>query len=365
MDTFVESSWYFERYCSPHCHDAMFDKAAVDYWMPVDQYIGGVEHAILHLLYSRYFTRVLHDADLVQFKEPFTRLLTQGMVCKETMTCPEHGFLFPEQARETDGGLACTICDQPVTLGRVEKMSKSKRNVVDPNILLDQYGADTTRLFCLFAAPPERDLEWSDQGVDGSARFLNRVWRLAHTWHSRIAATKPYDGAPDQLNGGLRDLYKKSHQVIYKVTRDIEERFHFNTAISAVMELVNQMYTVEDDGQVQSAEVMRHALESALLLLSPIVPHFTEEIWHSLGYDVSILLSPWPEHRADALVRDEATIVVQVNGKLRSRFTAAVDADKDVLKQTALADEKVQKFVGGKTVRKVIVIPNKLVNIVL
>jgi leucyl-tRNA synthetase len=366
MDTFVESSWYFERYCSPHCNDAMFDREAVDYWMPVDQYIGGVEHAILHLLYSRYFTRVLHDIGMVEFKEPFTRLLTQGMVCKETMTCPQHGFLFPEQAKEGAGGVQCALCGRPVTLGRVEKMSKSKRNVVDPNILLDQYGADTTRLFCLFAAPPERDLEWSEQGVEGSARFLNRVWRLAYGWHLRIAKQEPFEGAPDELEGPLRDLYKKTHQVIQKVTNDIEDRFHFNTAISAVMELVNQMYGIEEGSQrPHTAGVMRHALESAVLLLSPIVPHFAEEIWHLLGKQQSILLADWPLHRQDALVKDEVTIVVQVNGKLRGRFNVGVDTDQDVLKQTALEDERVQGFIAGKTIRKVIVVPNKLVNIVV
>jgi leucyl-tRNA synthetase len=365
MDTFVESSWYFERYCSPQCDHAMFDKAAVAYWMPVDQYIGGVEHAILHLLYSRYFTRVLHDADLVAFKEPFTRLLTQGMVCKETMTCAEHGFLFPEQVREDGGGLACALCGRAVIQGRVEKMSKSKRNVVDPNTLLNQYGADTTRLFCLFAAPPERDLEWSDQGVEGSARFLNRVWRLVYDWHAHLDGVASYEGAPDRLEGDLRELYKKTHSVIDKVTRDIEDRFHFNTAISAVMELVNQMYAFDGKKTPPVAAVVRHALESAALLLSPIVPHFADEIWSLLGHDRSILLASWPECRQDALVKDDATIVVQVNGKLRSRFTTALDTDEDVIKQTALADEKVQKFIHAKTIRKVIVVPNKLVNIVV
>jgi leucyl-tRNA synthetase len=362
----VESSWYFERYCSPDCHDAMFDRQAVDYWMPVDQYIGGVEHAILHLLYSRYFTRVLYDIGMVKFKEPFTRLLTQGMVCKETMTCPQHGFLFPDQVKEVAEAIQCTLCGQPVTLGRVEKMSKSKRNVVDPNILLDQYGADTTRLFCLFAAPPERDLEWSEQGVEGSARFLNRVWRLVFGWYPQVADQAPFDGAPDELEGPLRDLYKKTHQVIQKVTNDIEDRFHFNTAISAVMELVNQMYAIEEGSRhPHTAGVMRHALESAILLLSPIVPHFAEEIWHLLGKQESILLAGWPCFRQDALIHDEVTIVVQVNGKLRGRFNADVDTGQDILKQTALADERVQGFIAGKTIRKVIVVPNKLVNIVV
>ncbi|MEJ2156396.1 MAG: leucine--tRNA ligase [Desulfobacteraceae bacterium] len=366
MDTFVESSWYFERYCSPHCDTAMFDRKAVKYWMPVDQYIGGVEHAILHLLYSRYFTRVLNDIDLVDFKEPFTRLLTQGMVCKESVTCPEHGFLFPEQVEEGEGGDRCALCAKPISVGRVEKMSKSKRNVVDPNILLDQYGADTTRLFCLFAAPPERDLEWSDQGVEGSARFLNRVWRLVYNWFGQIADAAPYKGSPDKLEGDLRELYKKTHQVIEKVTRDIEDRFHFNTAISAVMELVNLAYNIKLPVKGPDAEgVLRHAAESAVLLLSPIVPHFAEEIWHLLGHQESILLSPWPRHREDALVKDEVTVVVQVNGKLRNRFVVALDTDEQALKQMAVEDEKVGKFIDGKTIRKVIVVPNKLVNIVV
>jgi leucyl-tRNA synthetase len=366
MDTFVESSWYFERYCSPHHHDAMFDKPSVDYWMPVDQYIGGVEHAILHLLYSRYFTRVLHELGLVQFKEPFTRLLTQGMVCKETTTCPQHGFLFPEQVIERGETVVCALCNSVATVGRVEKMSKSKRNVVDPNTLLEQYGADTTRLFCLFAAPPERDLEWSERGVDGSARFLNRVWRLVLRWHERLADAPAFDQSPSQLTGELRDLYIKTHQTIDKVTRDIEDRFHFNTAISAVMELVNQMYGIDPQSKEEAtAGVMRHAVETVMLLLSPMVPHFAEEIWQAMGKSKNILLEAWPRHREDALIKDEAVIVVQVNGKLRSRFTAAVGTDQEALKATALSDAKITKFITDKQVRKVIVIPDKLVNIVV
>jgi leucyl-tRNA synthetase len=244
-------------------------------------------------------------------------------------------------------------------------MSKSKRNVVDPNTLLEKYGADTTRLFCLFAAPPERDLEWSDQGVEGSARFLNRVWRLAHAWVP-VATEAAYNGAPDALNTSLRDLYKKAHQTIEKVTRDIEERFHFNTVISAVMELVNHMYTIDaNERHAHQAAVMRHALETVILLLSPIVPHFCEEIWQNLGYEGSILTFSWPDHREDALVKDEVVIVVQVNGKLRGRFTTALDTDEASLKAAAMADEKVNKFIDDKAVRKVIVVPNKLVNIVV
>jgi leucyl-tRNA synthetase len=367
MDTFVESSWYFERFCSPDCTTGMFERAAVDYWMPVDQYIGGVEHAILHLLYSRFYTRVLRDEGLVSFNEPFTRLLTQGMVCKETVACPEHGFILPSDVRSEAGERSCGICGRPVVVGRVEKMSKSKKNVVDPNTLLDRYGADTTRLFCLFAAPPEKDLEWSEQGVEGGYRFLNRVWRLAAEWMPVIAGARPFDGSPDQLGDPMKGLFRKTHETIRKVTRDIEERFHFNTAISAVMELFNAMAAVgvEPGGSAQMRGVMRFAVESLTLMLSPLVPHIAEELWAALGHSQSILLAPWPAWREDAIERDAALIVIQVNGKLRSRMTAAVNAADDELRQQALADESVQKFVQGKPVKKIVVVKNKLVNIVV
>lgn len=365
MDTFVESSWYYERYCSPNYDSGMFDSKAVDYWMPVDQYIGGVEHAILHLLYSRYYTRVLRDFGLVKYKEPFTRLLTQGMVCKETVSCPEHGFLLPEEVDGTGEDRGCKKCGQATTTGRVEKMSKSKKNVIDPNILLEKYGADTTRLFCLFAAPPERDLEWSEQGVEGGYRFLNRVWRLARMWMDSIREAEPFDGRPDQVGGDSRDVVKKTHETIKKVTKDIEDRFHFNTAISSIMELVNTLYGVEPDKSPQKIAVMRFAMESVTLLLSPIVPHFAEELWNALGFETSILLASWPSYREDALVKDEFLIVVQVNGKLRSRFNVDADADDDTIKEMALSDERVQKFIDGKPVRKVIVVKKKLVNIVV
>ncbi len=366
MDTFVESSWYFERYCSPRCTTGMFDKAAVDYWMPVDQYIGGVEHAVLHLLYSRYYTRVLAEFGLINYKEPFTRLLTQGMVCKETVSCPEHGFLFPDDVQDRDGDRVCHLCGKPVDIGRVEKMSKSKKNVIDPNTLLNQYGADTTRLFCLFAAPPERDLEWSEQGVDGGYRFLNRVWRLVWRWIETIDRVAPFDGDDADLSPSMRELYKKVHQTTHKVTHDIEERFHFNTAISAVMELVN-LFSGESIQPASAAEagVVRLALERIALLLSPIVPHFSEEVWEQLGHPPSILQQPWPTYREAALVRDEWIIVVQVNGKLRSRLTVDAGTDKAVIEAMALADERACKFIGDKPVRKVVVVPGKLVNIVV
>jgi leucyl-tRNA synthetase len=366
MDTFVESSWYFERYCSPACSAAMFDQKAVDYWMPVDQYIGGVEHAILHLLYSRYYTRVLKDFGLVKYKEPFTRLLTQGMVCKETVSCPEHGFLLPQEAEGAGVERICKKCGREAVVGRVEKMSKSKKNVIDPNVLLEKYGADTTRLFCLFAAPPERDLEWSEQGVEGGFRFLNRVWRLALNWMDLIREAGPFNGSPDQLTGESRDLFKKIHATIKKVTTDIEDRYHFNTAISAVMELVNTMYGIESNQQSSlKNEVMRLAMESVAFLLSPIVPHFAEELWEALGFDTSILLASWPSYRKDALVKDELLIVVQVNGKLRSRFQIDADADDDAVKKKALSDERVLKFIDDRPIKKIIVVKKKLVNIVV
>jgi leucyl-tRNA synthetase len=258
------------------------------------------------------------------------------------------------------------MCAKAVMVGRVEKMSKSKKNVIDPNILLDKYGADTTRFFCLFAAPPERDLEWSEQGVEGGSRFLNRVWRLAAVVMDGIKGVQPFDGNPDNLEDTLRELYRKAHHTIQRVTRDIEDRFHFNTAISAIMELFNTMSAL--DMQKDDAEqlaVMRFAMESLTLLLSPIVPHFAEELWQALGHKSSVLLVPWPQYRMDALEEDELLVVVQVNGKLRSRFQVATDTDEKTIKERALTDKRILKFIDGKVIRKVIVVKNKLVNIVV
>ncbi len=367
MDTFVESSWYFERYCSPRHNTGMFDPSAVAYWMPVDQYIGGVEHAVMHLLYSRYFTRVLKDMELVDFKEPFIRLLTQGMVCKETVRCPEHGFLYPEEVDYRQDQPCCRICGKAAAVGRVEKMSKSKKNVVDPNVLLDEYGADTVRLFCLFAAPPDRSLEWSEQGVEGGFRFLNRIWRLIKDWETVIGDAQSFDGDLDELDLAGKRLFSKTHQTIRKVTTDIEERFHFNTAISAVMELVNAMYTANLDMQhPYAANVMRFAVESVILLLAPVVPHITEELWSALGNEPGKLSSAqWPSYRNDAMVSDTRLMVVQVNGKLRGRFQIDADADEETIRKTALADENVRRFIHGKPIKKVIVVKDKLVNVVV
>jgi len=268
---------------------------------------------------------------MLKVSEPFSNLLTQGMVIK-------------------DGA----------------KMSKSKGNVVDPDAMIRRYGADTTRLFSLFAAPPEKDLEWSDKGVEGGFRFLNRVWRLAESSMDSIRDVSPYSGKLETLDGKLKTLFQKSHMVIQKVTRDIEERFHFNTAISAVMELVNTMYQVEDFEEIADGpQVMRFAMESAVLLIAPVVPHIAEELWERMGNASPVLDANWPSYSEDALVSDDMLIVIQVNGKLRGKFTISTDAGDDIIKETALSNSNAQKFIQDKPVKKVIVVKRKLVNIVV
>lgn len=327
MDTFVQSSWYFLRYCCPDLADGPLDSKRVDYWMSVDQYIGGIEHAVMHLLYARFFTKVLRDLGYITCDEPFTKLLTQGMVIK-------------------DGA----------------KMSKSKGNVVDPNALIDRYGADTARLFSLFAAPPEKDLDWSDQGVDGSFRFLNRVWKLVHDRLDLIKNSGKVNLSA--LTNEERSLRRAVHKTIRKVTEDIEERFHFNTAIAAVMELLNVLQSTELSTP-QFGAVMKEALGSMVQMLAPFVPHVTEELWQRMGHGTPLSETPWPDYDREAVVDDEALVVIQVNGKLRSKFTVPAGTDEETMKTIALADEKVQPFMEGKQVRKVICIPGKLVNIVV
>jgi leucyl-tRNA synthetase len=363
MDTFVESSWYFDRYCCPN-YDVKpgLDREALDYWMPVDQYIGGIEHAILHLLYARFYTKVLRDLGMIGVDEPFTNLLTQGMVCKETMKCPEHGYLFPEQAQ--DG--KCHLCGKDIIIGKTEKMSKSLKNVIDPDFLVKTYGADTARIFCLFASPPEKDLEWSEQGVEGSFRFLGRLWRIFDDYVEDIRAVAPTAG-PLELTGDIKALRRKTHQTIRKVSQDIENRFHFNTAISAVMELVNVLYGVKHPAAEDRASlsVVHEALEAAILLLTPIVPHITEELWERLGKNKAAADMPWPDFDPAVASEEEMTIVIQVNGKLRSRMTVPVDCDAEKIKTDAQMDEKIAAFIGGNKILKVIYVPQKLVNIVV
>ena len=329
MDTFVESSWYFARYASPRFTDAPLDKKKASYWLPVDQYIGGVEHAILHLLYSRFFTKVLRDLGYLDIDEPFTNLLTQGMVIK-------------------DGS----------------KMSKSKGNVVDPHDLISEYGADTVRLFSLFAAPPEKDLEWNAQGVEGASRFINRLYRFIET--HKVHGNSEIDPAKELSEPG-RILHRKTHQTIRRVTENIEYNFHFNTAISAVMELFNTLTDCTDTNKGATAEthIVKNALEVILVLLSPMVPHFSAEMWEILGHKDSIETAVWPEFDAQAAKEDQITLVIQVQGKVRSRLDVPADIKEDELVKLALADENVLKYINGQKIKKTIVVKKKLVNIVI
>ncbi len=365
MDTFVESSWYFLRYISPKYDKGIFDKEKVKYWMPVDQYIGGIEHAILHLLYSRFFTRVLRDLGYVDFSEPFKNLLTQGMVCKETKKCPKHGYLYPEEVKDD----RCIYCGEKVETGRSTKMSKSKKNVVDPEKLIERYGADTVRMFCLFAAPPEKDLDWSDQGVEGAYRFLNRLWRVVVDNIDILLKVNPYKGEIDKLpKEEIRDLYRKVHQTIKKVTDDIEDRFHFNTAISSIMELINSIYQVisntkEED--LKTWSVIREAIETSIVLLSPIVPHITEELWHILGHKEYLINISWPKYDPKALEAEKRLIVVQVNGKVRARLEVPASFKEEQIRELALAEPNVKRHIEGKQIRKIIFAQNKLMNIVV
>ncbi len=364
MDTFVESSWYFERFCSPQEDGGMFDRKQVKYWMPVDQYIGGIEHAILHLLYSRFYTRVLRDFALLDFPEPFTNLLTQGMVVMETYHCAKDGFLFPEEVGEGNG---CRKCGGPVQIGRTEKMSKSKKNVVEPDALVNRYGADTVRLFCLFASPPEKDLEWNEQGVEGASRFLHRVWRLIEE-RAGLSRKAELPGAAGSLPDELRELRRKTHQTIRKVTEDIESRFHFNTAISAVMELVNLLYQQEErlkneDRLTQG--VFREALEAIVILLSPIVPHLCEELWEMLGHTQSIGRGPWPNYDAETAREEDVLIVIQVNGKLRGRITVGAHVSEAEIRAAVLENPRVREILNHQPVKKFIWVPQKLVNLVV
>ena len=331
MDTFVESSWYFDRYACPDYSEGPLDPSRVDYWMPVDQYIGGIEHAVLHLLYSRFFTKVLRDLGWLKVDEPFINLLTQGMVIK-------------------DGA----------------KMSKSKGNVVDPDALIQKYGADTVRLFCLFASPPDRDLEWSDQGVEGSFRFLQRFWNLVLDCREEIQGNS-FSQKNIPVSDSGRSLYVKLNQTIKKVTEDVDDRFHFNTAISAVMELVNALYLFQADqtGDSMKNSLLAKAVETGLILLSPIVPHVCEELWQLLGKTGSIHDQPWPEWDPQALTEEEQVVVIQVNGKVRSRITVGPSVTEEEIKKLAWEQPRIQEWLQGKEWVKTIVIQRKLVNIVV
>ena len=371
MDTFVESSWYYARYASPQCTTAMVDKAAAQRWLPVDQYIGGIEHAILHLLYARFFHKLMRDEGLVQGDEPFKNLLTQGMVIAPTFYREaENGkklWLNPadvdvvtdDKGRPTgatlrEDGLA-------VVIGGTEKMSKSKNNGVDPQAIIDQYGADTARLFMMFAAPPEQSLEWSDSGVEGGFRFLKRVWKAVHD-HVEQGVVSAYTHG--ELDAKGKAMRFQLHQTIQKIDDDYGRRKTFNTAIAAVMELLNALAKFEAKGVLERS-VGQEVLEAVVLLLSPIAPHITEALWTELRPNTRLVEQAFPKVDDAALVQDEIELVIQVNGKLRGNMRVAKDTAKAKLEELALAHEAVQKQLAGAAVKKVIVVPGRLINVVM
>lgn len=329
MDTFVDSSWYFAKFTSPQSED-IFDREEVDYWMPVDQYIGGVEHAVLHLLYARFYTKVLCDLGLLKEREPFKRLLTQGMVIK-------------------DGA----------------KMSKSKGNVVDPDDIIEKYGADTARLFMLFASPPDKDLEWSDKGVEGCFRFINRVWRFVDKYKEFYVTE--YNLEEGELSKPLRKVRSELHRTVKIVTGDIEDRMQYNTAIARMMELVNLLYQLRED-ELNTAEgkmVLSEVFDKLIPMLSPFIPHVAEELWESVGNKKMLAFQRWPEYHEDFARREEIEIVLQVNGKIRSRKTVAADITRDEMERMALDDRRIKEYTKGKEIGKIVVVPGKLVNIVI
>jgi leucyl-tRNA synthetase len=373
MDTFVDSNWYYFRYCDPHNDEKPFDSEKVSYWMPVDQYIGGIEHAVMHLIYTRYWTKVMRDLGLVNFDEPVTRLLTQGMVCKETYYCPnqecEHfEWLFPEEVT-TDK--KCKFCGTPAVIGRVEKMSKSRKNAVDPIEMIDRNGADALRLFVLFAGPPEKDKEWSDEGFDGAARYLNRVWRIAYKWQSRIAGVESIEIEQNELADYQRKLRRRTHQIVRAITENLEGRMHLNTCISSLMELTNEIYAFDQvtdkNGDITASDIViaRESFAALIRMLAPFAPHISEELWQQYGHNQSLAQTDWPAFNEELAREEEIEVAVQVNGKLRSRIFVSPDASKEVLEQTALADEKIKAQTEGRDIVKVIVIPQRLVNVVI
>ena len=372
MDTFVDSSWYFMRYCSPDCDTAMVDERN-DYWAPVDQYIGGIEHAVMHLLYARFWTKVMRDLGLVKFDEPFKRLFTQGMLTAECyyrqLPDGKKRWYYPDEVEISYDEKARPIKavakedGLPVTMGGVEKMSKSKNNVVEPKDIINKYGADTARSFVMFAGPPDQSAAWSNSGAEGTFRFLRRLWNFGF---KHEAAIKSAGAMPAQLSAELKACRMEMHQALKQATSDID-RMQYNTVVSATMKMLNTLETVKWDESAESKAVMKECLSILIRVLYPIAPHITTQLWIDLGYEAesgTILDTAWPEVDQNALVADEMTLVVQVNGKLRGQVTVAADADKATIEAAALANENVMKFTDGKTVRKIIIVPKKLVNIV-
>jgi leucyl-tRNA synthetase len=361
MDTFVDSAWYFARFCSPRAAGPM-DRAAVDYWLPVDQYIGGVEHAILHLLYARFFTRALKEIGYVGVAEPFAGLFTQGMVCHETYRDADGKWLYPDQVEKTPDGAARLVeSGGAVTIGRVEKMSKSLRNVVDPEAIIGTYGADTARWFMISDSPPERDMEWTDAGVEGAWRFTQRLWRLVDDNLDQLPGK---DAAPPAaLSGPATELRRSVHKTVAACSEDLEQ-FRFNRAVARIYELSNTLgaFSAQDAG---AGWALREGIELLVRLLAPMMPHLAEELWQRLGHERYLVDQPWPVAEADLVSDDQAVLAVQVNGKKRATITLPVDAAEDDATAAALAEPAVQRAMDGKAARKVIVVKNRIVNVVV
>jgi leucyl-tRNA synthetase len=369
FDTFMESSWYYARYTCPGAQ-VMIDPARANYWLPVDQYVGGIEHAILHLLYARFFHKLMRDEGLVLCDEPFARLLCQGMVNAEAFCSKKDGrteWVAPEDVvveRDDKGkmiGAKHKVTGEVLESGGVIKMSKSKNNGVDPETVIREYGADTVRLFTMFAAPPEQSLEWTDTGVEGASRFLRRLWKTVTT---HLEAGQPGILDPSSLNDDQLALRRKTHETIQKVSDDYGRRQTFNTAIAAVMELLNEVQRQADRSNPEGLAVEREALEVAVLLLAPVVPHICHSLWHALGGS-DILNTPWPQCDESALTRSTVEVVVQVNSKVRAKLVVAIDTSSADLETIAQNDSNVKRFLEGKELVKIFVVPNKLVNIVV
>jgi leucyl-tRNA synthetase len=362
FDTFFESSWYFARFCSPDETSRGFTRAAAERWLPVDQYIGGIEHAVLHLLYSRFFTRALKACGYLDVEEPFAGLLTQGMVCHETYQDADGHWLFPDQVEtRPDGARADTTSGRPVIVGRSEKMSKSKKNVVDPAGIIDIYGADTARLFMLSDSPPDRDLDWTEAGVDGAYRYINRLWRMV----AEPALPLPPAGAPipAEIGAAAHAVRQQTHRTIVQVADDLE-RFHFNKAVARIRELSNTLAELPA-GEAGAAWTLREGLETVVRLIGPMMPHLGEELWQSLGHTALLVDTAWPIADPDLLVEETVTLAVQVNGKLRGTLQLARDVDAATAESAALALAPVAALLSGKLPRKVIVVPNRIVNVVV
>jgi leucyl-tRNA synthetase len=360
FDTFFESSWYFARYCAPKAQDPI-DKEAAEYWLPVDQYVGGIEHAVLHLLYSRFFTRALKHCGYLSIDEPFDGLLTQGMVCHETYRAQDGRWLYPEEVQRDGNDKNPTTSDgTPVTIGRSEKMSKSRKNVVDPEAIIKSYGADTVRLFIVSDSPPERDLDWTDSGIDGAWRYLNRLWRMV----DEAIITKPGESsALEACKGDALEARRATHKAIVDVTGDLE-KLRFNRAVAHIREFSNVIGDLKGEDDPTRA-VRREGLEVLVQLAAPFIPHIAEELWSNLGHTTPLVETPWPV-ADNALVIDESvTISVQVNGKLRGTLELPLDADQKLAEDGAMALENVRTAIGDKTVRKIIVVPNRVINVVV